>query len=79
MYREVWYKMSNMPVVKSNLEAERYVLHQHYAFITDASQLEYIMLENCSSYALAKEIFNTGGFGFVLPEKAPYLDVVNYK
>ncbi|PVD37584.1 hypothetical protein C0Q70_00180 [Pomacea canaliculata] len=78
VYREVWYKMSNMPVVKSNLEAERYVLHQHYAFITDASQLEYIMLENCSSYALAKEIFNTGGFGFVLPEKAPYLDVVNY-
>ena len=44
------------------------------AFMTDKSVLEYILLNDCNTYALAEEVFNTGGMGFVLPKKAAYLE-----
>ncbi|XP_070180286.1 glutamate receptor ionotropic, kainate 3-like [Littorina saxatilis] len=78
VYQDVWHKMSGMPTVKSNDEALDYVLDGTYAYMTDNSQLEYIMLKDCTTYSLAKELFNTGGFGFVLQEDSPYMDVINY-
>ena len=79
IYEEIWRKMAGMPTVKSNSEAQQYVLQGTHAYMTDASQLEYIMLKDCTKYSVAKELFNTGGFGFVLHEDSPYMDVVNYK
>ena len=79
IYEEIWHKMAGMPTVKSNSEAQQYVLQGTHAYMTDASQLEYIMLKDCTKYSVAKELFNTGGFGFVLHEDSPYMDVVNYK
>ncbi|KAL8573212.1 hypothetical protein ACOMHN_036197 [Nucella lapillus] len=79
IYQQIWSKMSGeMPVVKSNLEAQGHVEGGSYAYMTDASQLEYIMLKDCTTYSVAKELFNTGGFGFVLQEDSPYMDVINY-
>lgn len=37
------------------------------------TQLEYIVTQDCESYALADDVFNTGGMGFAVAENAPYL------
>ena len=66
IYEEIWHKMAGMPTVKSNSEAQQYVLQGTHAYMTDASQLEYIMLKDCTKYSVAKELFNTGGFGFFI-------------
>lgn len=79
MYRDIWNKMDGMPTVKSSNEALNYVKNYDYAYMTDASQLEYIMLRDCNTFSLAKELFNTGGFGFVLQQDVPYLEIINYK
>nr|KAG5713493.1 hypothetical protein BaRGS_025041 [Batillaria attramentaria] len=78
VYQDIWNKMGGMPKVTSNNESLSHVLTGSYAYMTDASQLEYIMLKDCTTYSLAKELFNTGGFGFVLQEDAPYMEVINY-
>ena len=52
----------------------QHVLSGTTAYMTDKSQLEYILLNDCDTYALAEEVFNTGGMGFVLQKKAAYLE-----
>ncbi|XP_067672970.1 glutamate receptor ionotropic, delta-1-like [Haliotis asinina] len=78
VYKDVWEKMGGSPEVKSNDEALRYVRAGTMAYMTDRSQLEYILLHDCEQYSLADEIFNTAGLGFVVPENAPFLEAFNY-
>ncbi|XP_076446669.1 uncharacterized protein LOC143283995 [Babylonia areolata] len=78
VYQQIWSRMVGMPVVKSNREAMELVQTGDFAYMTDASQLEYIMLKDCHTFSVAKELFNTGGFGFVLQEESPYMDAINY-
>ncbi|XP_069125666.1 glutamate receptor ionotropic, kainate 2-like [Argopecten irradians] len=78
IYKTIWSRMNDMPVVKSTNEALDIVRTSNTAYMTDRSQLEYHVLSDCKTYALADEIFNTAGYGFVVPEHAPYLDSFNY-
>ncbi|XP_046352525.2 glutamate receptor-like [Haliotis rufescens] len=78
VYKDVWGKMRGYPVVKSNDEALRHVRDGTMAYMTDRSQLEYILLHDCEQYSLADEIFNTAGLGFVVPENSPFLEAFNY-
>lgn len=68
-----------MPKVTSNLEALEIVKKGEHAFMTDISQLEYIVRQECEAYLLADEIFNNAGLGFVLPENAIFKDAFNLK
>ncbi|KAJ8318254.1 hypothetical protein KUTeg_003345 [Tegillarca granosa] len=78
VYRDIWEKMADMPNVKQTSLALEIVKTGTHAYMTDRSQLEYIVLKDCETYALADEIFNTAGLGFVFPENAPYLEDLNY-
>ncbi|OWF36887.1 Glutamate receptor 3 [Mizuhopecten yessoensis] len=78
IYKTIWNRMGDMPVVKSTNDALDIVRKTDTAYMTDRSQLEYHVLSDCKTYALADEIFNTAGYGFVVPENAPYLDSFNY-
>ncbi|XP_033737179.1 glutamate receptor ionotropic, delta-1-like [Pecten maximus] len=78
IYKTIWNRMGDMPVVKSTNDALDFVRNSDTAYMTDRSQLEYHVLSDCKTYALADEIFNTAGYGFVVPEHAPYLDCFNY-
>ena len=52
---------------------------ENFAYMTDYSQLEFIMLNECDVFALAEGLFNTAGYGFVLPDDAPFMDKFNEK
>jgi hypothetical protein len=69
--------MNDMPTVNELDDALKYVREDHYAFITDYSLLDYIMLQDCQTYAIADEKFNNAGLGFVLKENAEYLNSFN--
>lgn len=69
--------MSGMPIVKDIDTTLSYVRTNEYAFMSDFSLLEYIMLQDCQTYAMADEKFNNAGFGFVLEENSPYLNAFN--
>lgn len=71
--------MENGPVVTENSVAYDMVREGGVAFMTDRTQLEYKVLSDCQTYSLADEIFNTAGYGFVLPEDAPFMEAFNYK
>ncbi|XP_041364195.1 glutamate receptor ionotropic, delta-2-like [Gigantopelta aegis] len=78
LYKEIKTKMQGGPRVLENTVALGYVDKGTAAFMTDRSQLEYIVLNDCEKYALADEIFNTAGLGFIVPENAPYLEAFSY-
>ena len=66
--------------IVTNTAALKLVDANKIAFMTDRTQLEYIVLNNsCTTYALAGEIFNTAGLGFVVKENAPFLEAFNHK
>lgn len=71
--------MGGMPKVTSNDEALSYVDQGKHAFMTDVTQLDYIVRQECEKYSLADEIFNNAGLGFVLPENALFKDSFNLK
>ncbi|XP_052071213.1 glutamate receptor 3-like [Mytilus californianus] len=77
VYRQIWTKMSGMPIVKDIDTTLSYVRTNEYAFMSDFSLLEYIMLQDCQTYAMADEKFNNAGFGFVLEENSKYLNAFN--
>ncbi|CAC5390408.1 GRIA4 [Mytilus coruscus] len=77
VYRQIWTKMSGMPIVKDIDTTLSYVRTNEYAFMSDFSLLEYIMLQDCQTYAMADEKFNNAGFGFVLEENSNYLNAFN--
>lgn len=79
VYSTIWRQMSGNPVVTEAAVALDQVETGQYAFMTDRTQLEYIVLSDCETYALADEIFNTAGLGFVLPENAPFLKAFNFQ
>lgn len=69
--------MDSMPRVSELDVALDYVRNDQYALMDDYSILDYIMLQNCETYAMAGEIFNNAGFGFVLQENSKYLEDFN--
>lgn len=71
--------MSDMPKVTNNDEVLYYVRQGKYAFMTDVTQLDYIVRKDCHTYSLADEIFNNAGLGFVMSESALYKDAFNFK
>ncbi|XP_063446900.1 glutamate receptor ionotropic, delta-1-like [Mytilus trossulus] len=77
VYTQVWEKMSTMPYVTSRATAVELARTGEYAFMTDISQLEFIQLQDCEAFALAAEVFNQAGLGFVMPENAPYKEAFN--
>ncbi|XP_071131796.1 glutamate receptor 4-like [Mytilus edulis] len=77
VYGQIWSKMSGMPIVKDIDTTLSYVRTNEYAFLSDFSLLEYIMLQDCQTYAMADEKFNNAGFGFVLEENSLYLNAFN--
>ncbi|XP_076073239.1 glutamate receptor 4-like isoform X1 [Mytilus galloprovincialis] len=77
IYKKVWEVMGGMPKVTSNDEALSYVDKGKHAFMTDVTQLDYIVRQECEKYSLADEIFNNAGLGFVLPENALFKDSFN--
>jgi len=77
VYQQLWGKMNGMPTVNELDVALKYVRQDQYAFLTDYSLLEYVMLQACQMYAVADEKFNNAGLGFVLQENSNYLDAFN--
>lgn len=71
--------MLDMPHVTSNEKALYYVREGKYAFMTDVTQLYYIVSKDCHVYSLADETFNNAGLGFVVSERALYKDALNFK
>ncbi|XP_050390556.2 glutamate receptor 4 [Patella vulgata] len=78
IYQDVWNMMGNMPRITNNQDARKLVEQGFTAFMTDRSQLEYIVLNDCETYSLADESFNTAGLGFIMPENAVFSDAFNY-
>ena len=68
-----------MPYVTSRSEAVELTRKGKYAFMTDLSQLEFVQLQDCETLALADEVFNQAGVGFVVPENAPFKEGFNLK
>ncbi|KAK3089561.1 hypothetical protein FSP39_004629, partial [Pinctada imbricata] len=79
IYQSVWNMLNGGIEIVDGATAIDMVRNGDYAYMTDNSQLQYIMLSDCETFALSKEMFNTAGYGFVLPENAPYLDHFNQK
>lgn len=77
VYHQLWVKMNGMPTVNELDVALKYVRQDQYAFLTDYSLLEYVMLQDCQIYAVADEKFNNAGLGFVLQENSNYLEAFN--
>jgi hypothetical protein len=71
--------MSDMPYVTTRSEAVDLTRKGKYAFMTDISQLEFVQLQDCETLALADEVFNQAGLGFVVPEHAPFKEAFNLK
>ncbi|CAC5424221.1 unnamed protein product [Mytilus coruscus] len=69
--------MSTMPYVTSRADAVELARTGEFAFMTDISQLQFIQLQDCEAFALAQEVFNQAGLGFVMPENAPYKEAFN--
>jgi hypothetical protein len=69
--------MNGMPTVNELDVALKYVRQDQYAFLTDYSLLEYVMLQACQIYAVADEKFNNAGLGFVFQENSSYLEAFN--
>ncbi|XP_076075595.1 glutamate receptor-like isoform X1 [Mytilus galloprovincialis] len=77
VYRQIWSKMDDMPKANHLETILSYVRTNEYALLLDHSVLEYIMLQDCKTYAVADETFNKAGYGFVLPEHSNYLNAFN--
>ncbi|RUS76047.1 hypothetical protein EGW08_016177 [Elysia chlorotica] len=77
VYRSVASRLVIFPDGDSNEKAVAWVRDRNMAFMTDRSQLEYLMQAECEAYALVPEVFNSGGLGFVTPKDAPFLDAFN--
>ncbi|KAK0048003.1 glutamate receptor ionotropic delta-1, partial [Biomphalaria pfeifferi] len=78
IYQTIWKMMSGNEVkARTNQEALAFVKTGKYAFLTDRAQLEYIVKNDCLTYALAEDVFNTAGMGFVLPKNAEFLKSVD--
>lgn len=71
--------MGAMPYVTSRADAVELTRTGEYAFMTDISQLEFVQLQHCTDFALADEVFNQAGLGFVMAENAPFKDAFNLK
>ena len=69
--------MHNMPEVTSDVVALEYVMAGKMAFLHDVNNVKYMYAVNCKELHLAASIFNSNGFGLILPEDAPYKDAVN--
>ena len=70
--------MHDMQDVRDTDKALELVRAGGIAYMSDRPALEYVMLSDCKTYAIADNAFNPTGYGFVLPENAPYLDQFNY-
>ncbi|KAK3777309.1 hypothetical protein RRG08_038457 [Elysia crispata] len=77
VYRSIDSRLVIYPEGATNEKAMVWVRERNMAFMTDRSQLEYEMQKECETYALAHEIFNSGGLGFVTQKGAPFLDALN--
>ncbi|XP_052069391.1 glutamate receptor-like [Mytilus californianus] len=77
VYRQIWSKMEEMPKANHLETILSYVRTNEYALLLDNSVLEFIMLQDCKTYAVADETFNKAGLGFVLPEHSDYLNAFN--
>ncbi|BFZ02739.1 hypothetical protein BsWGS_05778 [Bradybaena similaris] len=77
VYKRIWNLMETMPNITSGDEALALVRTQNFAYMSDRSQLEYIQQNNCESYMLADEIFNTGGMGIIVPKNAAFLNAMD--
>lgn len=78
IYVDVWERLQNSPRATVTEDALKLVETGRYAYMSDTALLKYIALSGCK-FAVANEVFNTAGYGFVMPENAPFETAVNYK
>ncbi|XP_064595286.1 glutamate receptor U1-like [Liolophura sinensis] len=78
LYKRVWEKIQQSPSVSGIDEALEYVKTGKYAYIGMKSILDHTAAKSCGTYAVSKETFNSGTFGLVIPENAPYREVASY-
>ena len=69
--------MHDMPEVTSEEVALDHVMSGEMALLHDINNVKYMYAVNCKELHLAANVFNSNGFGIILPENAPYKDAVN--
>lgn len=74
----IWEQMADMPEVNKIDEVLRYVRQGKFAFLTDYSYVEYLMLQDCLTFAMADDKFNNAGLGYVLPKNSKFLQAFDY-
>ncbi|GFO10385.1 glutamate receptor ionotropic, kainate 3 [Plakobranchus ocellatus] len=73
IYYDVAQMMTDMPVVTNFKDAMKMVEERNMAYISDMSQIDYIVGQDCDKFSRGEGVFNTGGLGFIVPKNAPYL------
>lgn len=77
VFKKVAELMKDMPEVTSEQDALDHVLSGKMALLHDISNLQYMYSQDCKRLHLAKKLFQSNGFGIIMPENAPYKDTVN--
>ena len=75
----IWNKMKeiDLPVEKS--KALEMVKTGEYAFMTDETQLQYIVSNNSDDFVTAGYVFHVAGLAFAVGKKKPYLHEFSHK
>lgn len=74
VYREIWDDMKDETLVQESYQGHDKVRTGQYAYMTDKSQLDYLVSTDCEMFTVADEVFNNAGLGFVMQEDSPYVE-----
>ena len=75
----IWNKLKGMKLPVEKFEALEMVKTGEYAFMTDETQLQYIVSNNCDDFVTVGYHFNTAGLAFAVAKEKPYLHEFSYK
>ena len=77
VYKKIADRMHDMPEVTSDAVALQKVKSGERVFVHDVNNLRYMYAVNCKELHLAASIFNSNGFGIIMPVDAPYKKAIN--
>lgn len=78
IYKKLGEMIDGMPKVTHSPLAPKMVYRDgHWAYMTDMTQLQYIVNKECAKFVVGDEVFFLAGLGFIMPKNSVYKDMIN--